>query len=215
MMTDDPYMTVPYLVRRWKASGNAADLDSAIAQITGTHERLFDPKAKLLRHLWDLKTQQPAGVFWGRGNGWMVLAQVELLEWLPAGHPRREELLAAFSKHMAGIRECQNPSGGWHQVLDHPESWIETSCTGMFVYGLARGVNEGWLDVSFVRSARKGWEALTSKVTPDGDITDVCGSTDVGDLSFYLNRPRLKGDLHGFGSFLLAGAEVVRMGSRD
>jgi hypothetical protein len=26
-----------------------------------------------------------------------------------------------------------------------------------------------------------------------------------------MNRPRLQGDLHGFGSFLLAGAEVVRM----
>ncbi len=215
MMTDDPYMTVPYLLRRWKASGNAANLDSAIAQITGTHRRLFDADTKLFRHHWNLKTQKPAGVFWGRGNGWMVLAQLELLEWLPAGHPRRNELLTAFSNHMAGIRDCQNPSGGWHQVLDHPESWIETSCTGMFVYGLARGVNEGWLDASFAPSARKGWLVLTNKLTPDGDIIDVCGSTDVGDLAFYLNRPRLTGDLHGFGSFLLAGAEVIRMGYTD
>ena len=96
MMTDDPYMTVPYLVRRWKASGNAADLDSAIAQITGTHRRLFDAETKLFRHLWDLKTQKPAGVFWGRGNGWMVLAQVELLEWLPEDHPRRKECAGGF-----------------------------------------------------------------------------------------------------------------------
>jgi rhamnogalacturonyl hydrolase YesR len=116
---------------------------------------------------------------------------------------------------MAGIRDCLNASGGWHQMLDHPESWIETSCTGVFVYGLARGVNEGWLDDSFASSARKGWEALTSKVTPDGDITDVCGSTDVGALSFYHNRSRLEGDLDGFGSFLLAGAEIRRMDYPD
>ncbi len=49
------------------------------------------------------------------------------------------------------------------------------------------------------------------KVTLEGDLVDVCASTDVGDLAYYLNRPRLQGDLHGFGSYLLAGAEIVRM----
>ncbi len=211
MMTDDPFMTVPFLLRKWEATGETRDLDMAIAQILGTHERLFDEENGLLRHLWDLKTEQPAGVFWGRGNGWMVLAHAELLTKMPREDPRRAAVLNEFVRHMEGIRRCQDSAGGWHQVLDHPESWIETSCTGMFVYGIARGVNEGWLDASFSDSARKGWEALKTKVTPDGDLVDVCGSTDVGDLAFYLNRPRLQGDLHGFGSFLLAGAEIIRM----
>ena len=96
-------------------------------------------------------------------------------------------------------------------MLDHPESWIETSCTGMFTYALARGVNEGWLDASFTPTARQGWTALRTKVTAEGDLIDICGSTDVGNVAFYLKRPRLQGDLHGFGSFLLAGAEIVRL----
>jgi len=158
-----------------------------------------------------LKTQQPAGEFWGRGNGWTVLAHVELLSALPKDHPRRAEVLAAFVKHMNGIRACADKDGGWHQVLDHPESWLETSATGMLTYGMARGVNEGWLDTSFADTARHGWKALQTKVTPDGDLLDVCGSTDTGDLAFYLKRPRLQGDLHGFGSYLLAGAEIVGM----
>jgi len=203
-MTDDPYMTVPFLVREQR-------FDEAIAQVLGTHSRLLDAEKKLLRHLWDLKTQKPAGEFWGRGNGWTVLAHVELLAALPKNHPRREEVLAAFVKHMQGIRACADPAGGWHQVLDHSESWLETSATGMLTYGMARGVNEGWLDASFAETAKQGWKALQSKVTADGDLLDVCGSTDTGDLRFYLNRPRLQGDLHGFGSYLLAGAEIVRM----
>lgn len=211
MMTDDPYMTVPFLVREWKRTGEACHLDSAIAQVLGTHARLFDAKHGLLRHLWDLKSQQPAGEFWARGNGWTLLAHVELLSALPKDHPRRAEVLAAFVKHMNGVRGCADVKGGWHQVLDHPESWIETSGTGMLTYCMARGVNEGWLDDSYTETARKGWKALQTKVTADGDLTDVCASTDTGDLAFYLNRPRLKGDLHGFGSFLLAGAEIVRM----
>ena len=211
MMTDDPYMTVPFLVREWKASGDQRQLDAAVAQILGTHTRLLDTQHALLRHLWDLRAAKPAGEFWGRGNGWTLLAHVELLAYLPADHPRHAEVLTAFVRHMEGLRAVADKDGGWHQVLDHPESWLETSATGMITYGMARGVNEGWLDPSFAMTARKGWAALRLKVTPTGDLTDVCGSTDTGDLAYYLKRPRLQGDLHGFGSFLLAGAEIVRM----
>lgn len=210
LMTDDAYMTVPYLLRKARLGGDAAALDLAVVQVLGTHRRLFDATPGLLRHLWDLRSSKPAGVFWGRGNGWVVLAHVELLAALPDGHPSRPEVLAAFRRHMDGLRKCQHAEGGWHQVLDHPESWIETSATGMITYGMARGVNEGWLDRSFLRDARAGWRRLKEKVTVDGDLTDVCASTDVGDLAYYLGRPRLRGDLHGFGSFLLAGAEILR-----
>jgi hypothetical protein len=51
--------------------------------------------------------------------------------------------------------------------------------------------------------------------TPEGDLLYVCGSTDTGDLKYYSNRPRLQGDLHGFGSYLLAGAEIVRRQSKE
>ena len=207
-MTDDPYMTVPFLVREGR-------FDEAIAQVLGTHARLLDAEKHLLRHLWDVKTQKPAGEFWGRGNGWTVLAHVELLATLPKEHPKRAAVLAAFVRHMNGLRACADPNGGWHQVLDHADSWLETSATGMLTYGMARGVNEGWLDAGFAETARKAWAALQSKVTPEGDLLDVCGSTDTGDLKYYFSRPRLKGDLHGFGSYLLAGAEIVRRQSKE
>lgn len=211
LMADDPYMIVPYLVRLHRTSGDARPLDDAIQQILGSRRVLFDSAQGLYRHAWDVKRSVPLGQFWGRANGWMVLAQVELLAALPSAHPRRAEVLAAFVEHAGGLRRWQDAGGGWHQLLDDPDSWIETSCTGMFVYGLARGVNEGWLDASFAETARLGWAALRSKVTSEGDITDVCGSTDVGDRSFYRQRPRLQGDLHGFGPFLLAGAEMLRL----
>jgi rhamnogalacturonyl hydrolase YesR len=207
-MTDVPYMTVPYFVRegRW---------DAAAAQVLGTHARLLDPQMRLLRHLWDSKTQSAAGVFWGRGNGWTALAHVELLATLPADHPKRAALVQAFVRHMEGVRASANPQGGWHQVMDHPESWLETSATGMLTYALARGINEGWLDDTHAETALKGWQALQAKVLPDGDLADVCASTDTGDLQYYVQRPRLRGDLHGFGSYLLAGAEIVRLAKRQ
>ena len=211
LMADDPYMLVPYLVRLARATGEARPLERAIQQVLGARHLLFEPAVGLYRHAWHVAQAKPLGLRWGRANGWMVLTQVELLAALPSAHPRFTEVRTAFVEHAAGLRKAQDPAGGWHQVLDHPESWLETSCTGMFVYGLARGVNEGWLDRSYAQDALRGWSALRRKVTPDGDVVDVCGSTDIGDLNYYLNRPRLQGDLHGFGPFLLAASEVIRL----
>ncbi len=165
-MTDDPYMTVPFFVR-------AGRFDEAIAQVLGTHARLLDVEKHLLRHLWDVKTQKPAGEFWGRGNGWTVLAHVELLASLPKEDPRRDAVLAAFVQHMNGLRACADPEGGWHQVLDHSESWLETSATGMLTYGMARGVNEGWLDASFSETALEAWRRCKGKLPPR-EICSMC-----------------------------------------
>lgn len=215
LMADDPYMLVPYLVRLGRMSGEGASLDRAVNQVLGARRRLFDSSAGLYRHGWHVAQDKPLGLLWGRANGWMILAQVELLAGLSRDHPLSEQVRVAFAEHAAGLFRVQDSAGGWHQVLDHPESWIETSCTGMFVYGLARGVNENWLARSRATDVRRGWEALRRKVAPDGDIVDVCGSTDIGDLKYYLDRPRLRGDLHGFGPFLLAASEMIRMREAD
>ena len=41
----------------------------------------------------------------------------------------------------------QDAQGMWHQLLDKPDSYPETSCTAMFVIAIARGVNRGWRDM--------------------------------------------------------------------
>ncbi len=214
LMGDDPYMVVPYFVRMFRLTADAKYLDRAATQVLGTLDRLRASDSGLYRHGWDVGAGRPLGEVWGRANGWLVLAQVELLSALPRDHPRRAEALAAFAAHARALRQAQDAAGGWHQLMDRPDSWIETSSTGMFVYGLARGVNEGWLDQSFAADARRGWNALVTKVTPDGDVIDVCGSTDIGDAAYYLGRPRIRGDLHGFGPFLLAGGELLVMQRR-
>jgi rhamnogalacturonyl hydrolase YesR len=211
LMADDPYMVVPYLVRMHRLTGESLYLDDAVQQVLGTHRLLFNQERGMYRHAWNVKAKAPLGEFWGRANGWMMLTEVELLAALPISHPARAKVLAVFVAHAEGLRRAQDPAGGWHQLLDHPESWIETSSTGMIVYGLSRGVNEGWLDRTWAETACEGWNALKQKVTATGDIVDVCGSTDVGDVSYYLKRPRLQGDLHGFGPFLLSAGEILQM----
>lgn len=208
---DDVYLTVPGILELWKLEKNPARLEDAIQQTVGGHKVLFQPEAELYRHSYEPKKGLYSTAYWGRGNGWMALSHVYLLANIPAGYPRRAEALAAYRQQMAGLRRYQAPEGGWYQVMDHPESWIETSCTGMFAYALARGVNEGWLDPSYAADARKGWHALLGKATPEGKLRDICPSTSPGDLKSYMSRPRKEDDIHGYGPFLLAAAEMIRM----
>ena len=209
--TDDAYLMVPAMLRLANIEGKPERREDAITQLLGYHQRLFQPGDALYRHIWDSKNNTYADAYWGRGNGWMALAHVDVLSYLPKDHPRWNDVLKIYHDQMAGLRRYQAPEGGWRQVIDHPESWIETSCTGMFVYAMARGVNEGWLDASYATDAQKGWQALLTKVIPNGSTIDTCPGTPPGNLAHYLNRPRKEDDPHSYGPVLLAGSEIMKL----
>ena len=148
---------------------------------------------------------------WGRCNGWVALAQVELLNNLPANHPKRTQLIKLLLRQIVGFSRYQDPSGMWHQILDKPDSYPESSVTAMFVYTVAKAVNEGWINKRFITIAQNGWDAVARKVTPDGQVADICIGTSIEeDIRYYYTRPTALNDTHGLGAFLMAGAEMVR-----
>jgi unsaturated rhamnogalacturonyl hydrolase len=167
------------------------------------------------------KLQQPNGLFyhapdapffWGRGNGWVAAGMTELLLSLPANHPRRERILAAYRKMMATLLKYQDKDGMWHQLIDHPEAWPETSSTGMFTFAFVTGMKNGWLDErTYAPAARKGWLALITYLEPNGDIRNVCeGTGKKNDLQYYLDRTRNTGDLHGEAPILWTASALLR-----
>jgi rhamnogalacturonyl hydrolase YesR len=148
---------------------------------------------------------------WGRANGWLAVAQTELLNNLPANHPKRAELIHLLLRQIVGYARYQDQTGLWHQLLDKPDSYLETSVTAMYTYAVARAVNEGWIDPHYLSIAREGWKGLTAKVTPAGELEDVCIGTNMDeDIKFYYTRPKELNDTHGLGAFLLAGTEMLR-----
>jgi rhamnogalacturonyl hydrolase YesR len=129
---------------------------------------------------------------------------------MPENHPRFEAVKSVLLKHIEGIIRLQAPSGRWHQVLDHPELWEETSSTAMFMYCVCRAVNRGWIDPTYLDVARKAFQGLNQKITKDGALLDVCEGTGIGrDLEFYKNRKRPIDDGHGQGAVLLALTEYL------
>ncbi|MFL5738785.1 MAG: glycoside hydrolase family 105 protein [Flavisolibacter sp.] len=211
LWADDLYMSVPYLARMGKLTGDKNYFDFAIKQVEDFNHYIYDSTTGLYFHTYFNDTDMNGVARWGRCNGWVALAQVELLNNLPANHPKRAELTRYLLRQIVGFSRYQDSTGLWHQLLDKPDSYLESSVTAMFVYAVAKSVNEGWINPRFITIAQKGWEALSKKVTVDGEIPDICVGTSVEeDINFYYNRPRELNDTHGLGAFLMAGTEMIR-----
>ena len=115
---------------------------------------------------------------------------------------------------MQGVLACQDPCGMWHQVLNRPDSYLETSCTAMFLLSIARGINHGWLDAEiFLPCIEKAWTALlTHSVDAVGDVYGVClGSGCAKDAEYYKQLPAKKNDDHGTGIVMMAAAEMMKI----
>jgi rhamnogalacturonyl hydrolase YesR len=98
-------------------------------------------------------------------------------------------------------------------MLDRNDSYLETSASAMFVYGIAHAINQGWISPTTYGSvAQAGWQALSARVTAKGEIEGICvGTTLAGDQVYYYNRPTSVNALHGYGPTLLAGAEMLKL----
>ncbi len=210
---DDMYMSIPALAQMGALTGDQKYFDDATRQVRQFSSRMFVKEAGLYRHGWVEGMADHPAFFWGRANGWAVLALCELLDVLPASDPNRAEVLEIFRAHMRGIVRYQNGSGFWHQLLDRNDSYPETSATAMFTYGLAHGINQGWLDpAAYGPAAIQGWNALSTKITAQGQVEGTCVGTGMGfDPAFYYHRPTSPLAAHGYGPTILAGSEILNL----
>ncbi|MDF2936994.1 MAG: hypothetical protein K0Q90_2367 [Paenibacillaceae bacterium] len=213
---DDLYMSIPFLIRYARLTGESSYLDEAAKQFLLFRRYLYMPEERIMSHVYDFKQGMATMVPWGRGNGWPAFTLSELLEALPAGHPQRQELLGFFNEFCSGLLGLQGSGGLWHQVLTDPESYEETSCTAMFVYAFCRGVRLGLLEdpEPYMEAALRGWAGLTRHAVDQwGNVYGVCRGSKYSfspdyykyDLTWSLN------DTHGIGIVLLAGVEVAAM----
>ena len=214
---DDLYMSVPALAQMGALTGERRYFDDAVRQVLQFSQRMFVADKGLYRHGWVDGMDPHPSFFWGRANGWAIVAVVELLEVLPADHPGRPAIIEQLRAHAAGLARLQSGTGLWHQLLDRPDSYLETSASAMYAYALARGINRGWLDRRvYAPVAVLAWNAVTTKVNAAGEVEDVCVGTGMAfDPAFYYFRPRHVRAAHGYGPVLLAGAEVIALLRND
>jgi rhamnogalacturonyl hydrolase YesR len=212
LWADDLYMGISFLARMGELTHDKKYFDDAAKQVINFHKYLFNKNAGLMYHCWYSDLKKPGVAFWGRANGWAMLAQVDLLDRLPKDHPKRKILIELLQKHIDGLSHYQSVDGLWHQLLDKDDSFPETSCSAMFTYAIARAVNKGYIDPRYASIAKQGWVGVMTKIHSDGKLEGVCAGTGTSDnLVDYYKRPTPLNDPHGIGAVLLAGMEVLKL----
>ena len=208
---DDMFMSVPAIAQMGKLTGDNKYFDEATKQVLSFADKMFNREKGVFMHGWVESMPTHPEFRWARANGWAFMALAELLEVLPENHPNRAKVLELYRAHARGLASFQSGSGFWHQLLDRPDSYLETSATAIYTYSYARGINRGWIDgKTFAPMTLLAWNAVTTKVNAKGQVEGTCVGTGMGfDPAFYYHRPISPFAAHGYGPVLLAGSEVL------
>jgi unsaturated rhamnogalacturonyl hydrolase len=231
MWLDGLYMGEPFYAEYSKVFGED-NWDDVANQFVWMEKNALDPKTGLLYHGWDESKQQrwankqtgQSPHFWGRAMGWYAMAIVDTLEHFPKDHPRRKELVAILGRLVTGIEKVQDlKSGVWWDILDlggKEKNYLESSASAMFVYAIARGVREGYLSESHMKTAVRGWEGIKKefiKTNNDGhaewhgtvSVSGLGGSPyRDGSYEYYMSEKIRINDAKGIGPAIKAALEM-------
>ena len=149
--------------------------------------------------------------YWGRGNGWMAAGMAELLSSLPEDSEYRPRILHGYRTMMKSLKKYQSSNGLWHQLLDHPDCWLETSGSAMFTFAFIKGVKNGWLDAKeYAPAARKAWMAMVKYIDENDNVKSVCeGTNKKNDKQYYYDRKQNVGDYHGQAPYLWCAVALL------
>ena len=217
LWADDLYMSVPFLANMGVLTGDEKYFDDAVRQILQMADRLYIPEKELFDHGWNVTSgDYDPRFYWGRANGWTLMAMAELLGILPDDYPGRDDILHLYRSMIRSLAGLQNGTGFWHNMLDKNDTFLETSCTAMFTFAVAKGINEGWINHVYGPVALTGWNAIKTRVLENGAVDGTCEATTFAhDNTYYYHRGKSIYATHGYGPVLYAGAEVIRLLQND
>jgi len=160
--------------------------------------------------------QQESNVFWGRGNSWSIVSIHEYLRIKKKWNERDKLVEKILKKQVKAILSYQDSKTGlWWTVLNRPgKTYLETSASAFFAYGLAIGYNMGIGNKYSKQAITKAVNGLMSRIVkePNNRIT-VIGTSDataMGNFEHYANIKVRNNTPYGIGSVILLLSEVSK-----
>lgn len=237
MWDDTIYMISMFLLEMYRYTGEEKYLKELLNQYFIHKEKLADKKWGLWVHGYDddnddykdrccqfgwaqMTPQRTSIEFWGRGNGWVVMALADALQTVPA----KSTYYKAFAKELkeitAKLPELQDPKTGmWYQLPIYPnvaENYVESSCTAMFAYGLAIGIKMKVLNKkTCLPVVEKAYAGLQQHATiKEGKYLIpklVCEGTCIGDRAYYFGRKTKEGVNYAIGAYIMFYLEYEKL----
>jgi unsaturated rhamnogalacturonyl hydrolase len=230
---DGLYMFGPFYARYAAEFSRPELFRDLCSQLFSVRDAMRDKASGLYYHAWDESRSQgwadPAtglsAHVWGRAVGWLSMALIDILDWLPPEYPERGDVVAMFLGLMRAAAAVQDGSGLWFQILDMPEAegnYLEESVSAMFAYSLYKGIAKGLLPgAEFSAVADKALDGIIARfVSHDesgrlhvGGICKVAGLGGTpyrdGSFAYYMSEPVVPDDYKGTGPLILALCEAI------
>jgi unsaturated rhamnogalacturonyl hydrolase len=179
----------PFLARLGVVTGEETYSSQAAEEITAYARLLQDTQTGLFYHGYENDCENN-GCLWARGNAWALIGLVETLKLLPTNHHNRGELLERLLRLCRSLSQYQHEDGLWHTVLNHRETYLESTLAVMAAVALREAVENGLLeDEEFGVVERKARAAAMKLIDEDGTLALVSDATPIGNLKMYATRP--------------------------
>ncbi len=189
---DTLFMTVLFLANMGRMEGKREYIEEAQRQFLLHAKYLADPATGLWYHGWTFNGNHNfAGAFWGRGNCWVTIAIPEFLQMVQCDADVAQKLTHILRQQVDSLVKFQNPNGMWHTLIDDPTSYVESSATCGFGYGILKAVHTGLLGPEYESVARKALVPMMDYIADDGVVGQVSYGTPMGreTKDFYKNIP--------------------------
>ncbi|WP_375138408.1 MULTISPECIES: glycoside hydrolase family 105 protein [unclassified Bacillus (in: firmicutes)] len=224
MWLDGLFMAGPFMLLYSKNFQEDDLIQTVLRQEKLMRKNMTDNETGLLYHAWDEKIVQPwansetgcSPEFWGRSIGWYGTAVIDLLELLGDKKRGQEELIPSLQKLIRSIAAYQDEKSGlWYQIVDkgdRQDNWLESSCSSLFLYFIAKAIKHGYVNDSYHAIVHKGYNGLLKLMVKEEESTltlsGICIGTSAGLYDYYVGRPTSENDLHGMGAFILASMAI-------
>ncbi len=228
MWLDGLYMAGPFSVIYGTVFDEKELIEATLYQEKLMRKNTKDTETGLFYHAWDEKRVQPwanpttgrSPEVWSRSIGWYGMALVDILDYLPKSHPAREELISEVKQYIDTLLKYQDEKTGlWYQIVDKghlEDNWLESSGSALFIYTMAKAINNKYLDRSYQTFAEKSFAGILEHMVTFDDherlqLEGICIGTSCGVYDYYVGRETSVNDLHGLGAFILAAVEMSKL----
>ncbi len=168
--TDTLFMSIIYAVQRALLLNDESYLQEALRQLRLHVSHLYDSDWGLFYHGWNDVERRPLGARWGRGNAWVIVSAMEILDLVPFDFDGRQDLMDRLLHQLATLEKLQDTDGYWRTVLDHPETYAESSVTAGVAYGVLKGIRLGLVPRDYTTMAQRAIRTLLNNVDAEGNV---------------------------------------------
>ncbi|MCI8624274.1 MAG: hypothetical protein HFG26_11540 [Provencibacterium sp.] len=211
---DGLYMAQPFLVKYAAKAQDAAQLEAVYNRFRWVADNMSDPQTGLYFHAANSR-EDVCPFFWLRAIGWYAMAQVNVMEYLPAEYV--EKMKPDLKRFLDAMLRFQDASGMWRNLVDRPlteTNRTETSGTAMLIYCILKAVRMGWLEDtvgSYRLAAQKAFCCMAEEKLHQNALKDIYLMAEATGLNNYERADWYKVDEgKGVGPYIMAYAEMIK-----